>query len=189
MAIGPSIGKYRNLSLPDRFISQWAANAARNLHEDDMATNTTANKPASKSNGGRVQTGKSASKSNANQRRNTAPASDGRHNNPGRPRQRAPEVPAWLATVMSVVGVGVAVGAGLYASRRQWLPKAQEWRDEFSAAYADDETDYENFDQTRHAGKDSMRDHPGDDWEDIDDMSDASFPASDPPSFNPGTAG
>jgi hypothetical protein len=108
--------------------------------------------------------------------------------NPQRQRS-ASDAPAWLATVMSVVGVGVAVGAGLYASRHQWLPKAKEWRDDFSAAYADDETDYENFDQTRHAGTDSMRDHPGDNWEDIDDMSDASFPASDPPSFNPGTAG
>lgn len=99
-----------------------------------------------------------------------------------------PEVPTWLAAVMSVVGAGVAIGAGLYATRGQWLPKARGWRDDFNAAYADDETDYENFDQTRHAGKDSMRDNPGDDWEDIDDMSDASFPASDPPSFNPGTA-
>lgn len=93
-----------------------------------------------------------------------------------------------MAAVMSVVGAGVAIGAGLYATRRQWLPQAGKWRDEFSAAFAEDETDYDNFDQTRHAGKDSMRDDLGDDWEDIDDMSDASFPASDPPSFNPGTA-
>lgn len=99
-----------------------------------------------------------------------------------------PDVPTWLSTVISVVGVGVAVGAGLYATRHQWMSKADEWRDNFSAAFADDETDYENFDQTRHAGKDSMRDDPGEDWEDVDDMSDASFPASDPPSFNPGTA-
>ena len=103
--------------------------------------------------------------------------------------QKRPEVPSWLGAVISAVGVGVAVGAGLYATRKQWLPKADEWRDEFSAAFADDETDHENFDQTRHAGTSAMRDHPGDEWEDIDDMSDASFPASDPPSFNPGTAG
>ena len=90
--------------------------------------------------------------------------------------------------MVSVVGVGVAIGAGLYATRRQWMSQAQDWRDNFSAAFADDETDNDNFDQTRHAGRDSMRDDPGDDWEDIDDMSDASFPASDPPSFNPGTA-
>jgi hypothetical protein len=103
-------------------------------------------------------------------------------------RRAMPEVPTWLATVMSIVGVGVAVGAGLYASRRQWMPTARDWRDNFSGAFADDETDYDNFDQTRNAGPDSMRDHPGDDWDDVDDMADASFPASDPPSFNPGTA-
>jgi hypothetical protein len=97
-------------------------------------------------------------------------------------------LPAWLTAAVSVIGVGVAVGAGLYATRRQWMSKAEEWRNEFSAAFADDETDHENFDQTRGAGVDAMRDHPGDDWEDIDDMSDASFPASDPPSFTPGVA-
>lgn len=104
-------------------------------------------------------------------------------------RKKAAEMPSWLGTVMSVVGMGVAVGAGLYATRRQWMPKADEWKNDFSAAFADDETDYENFDQTRHAGTSSMRDTQDDDWEDVDDMSDASFPASDPPSFNPGTAG
>jgi len=62
------------------------------------------------------------------------------------------------------------------------------WTDDFSAAFADDETDHENFDQTRNAGKDSMRDHPGKNWTKADDMSDASFPASDPPSFTPATA-
>lgn len=89
---------------------------------------------------------------------------------------------------MSVIGVGVAIGAGLYATRHQWMAKADRWKDDFSAAFADDETDSENFDQTRHAGADSMRDDQADDWNEIDDMSDASFPASDPPSFTPGTA-
>lgn len=103
-------------------------------------------------------------------------------------KQRKTETPSWLTTAVSILGVGVAVGAGLYATRKQWMAKAEEWREDFAAAFADDETDYENFDQTRNAGADSMRDHPGDDWEDIDDMSDASFPASDPPSFNPGKA-
>jgi hypothetical protein len=97
--------------------------------------------------------------------------------------------PSWFSAVVSLVGVGVAVGAGLYATRKQWMPLADDWRAEFSGAFAEDETDYENFDQTRHAGTSSMRDDPGEDWEDVDDMSDASFPASDPPSFNPGTAG
>lgn len=103
-------------------------------------------------------------------------------------KARDAELPSWLAAAVSVIGVGVAVGAGLYATRHQWMPKAENWRDDFSAAFADDETDHENFDQTRGAGAHAMRDHPGDDWDDIDHMSDASFPASDPPSFTPGVA-
>lgn len=99
-------------------------------------------------------------------------------------RNRAHDVPTWVATLASVVGVGVAVGAGLFATRNQWMPKAREWADDFNAAYADDETDRDNFDQTRGAGRDAMRDDPGE-WDDIDDLSDASFPASDPPSFSP----
>jgi hypothetical protein len=103
-------------------------------------------------------------------------------------RSSAYAVPSWLGAVASVIGVGVAIGAGLYATRDQWMPKADKWKEDFSAAFADDETDSENFDQTRHAGADSMRDHPGKNWNRVDDMSDASFPASDPPSFTPATA-
>lgn len=116
------------------------------------------------------------------------------HSSPDRKNSRrfrknsGSELPSWLAAAVSVIGVGVAVGAGLYATRRQWMPKAENWRDDFSAAFADDETDHENFDQTRGAGVHAMRDHPGDDWDDVDHMSDASFPASDPPSFTPGVA-
>lgn len=102
--------------------------------------------------------------------------------------KKSPDLPGWLAPVMSVIGVGLAVGAGLYATRHQWMTKAGEYKDDFSAAFADDETDSENFDQTRHAGADSMRDDQPEDWNEVDDMSDASFPASDPPSFTPGTA-
>jgi hypothetical protein len=141
-----------------------------------MVTATQPKSAATGSNGGAPGRAKAP---NANLKRK----SDGRFR-----KQHGPELPAWLTTTVSVIGVGIAVGAGLYATRRQWMSKAEEWRDNFSAAFADDETDYENFDQTRNAGIDAMRDHPGDDWEDIDDMSDASFPASDPPSFTPGRA-
>lgn len=103
-------------------------------------------------------------------------------------RNRVPDVPGWVGVLASVVGAGVAVGAGLYATRNQWMPKTREWADDFNAAFADGETEADNFDQTRHAGRESMRDDPGDDWDDIDDIADASFPASDPPSFSPGHA-
>ncbi len=35
----------------------------------------------------------------------------------------------------------------------------------------------------RVAGKDSMRDPPGE-WDELDEINDQSFPASDPPAFN-----
>lgn len=147
-------------------------------------TKKTAGRSDKRTNGG------SANRAHAaNNGARTANAGGRRNAGSNAGRKKTSEVPSWLGTVMSVVGMGVAVGAGLYATRRQWMPKADEWKNDFSAAFADDETDYENFDQTRHAGTGSMRDTQDDDWENIDDMSDASFPASDPPSFNPGTAG
>ncbi len=98
-------------------------------------------------------------------------------------RRQAPQVPTWVGVTASVVGAGLA--AGYFAYR--YYQNHGHWPDSFSAAFAEGETDEENFDQTRNAGTSSMKSEP-DDWEDIDDMSDASFPASDPPSFNPGTA-
>lgn len=94
-----------------------------------------------------------------------------------------PAVPTWVGIAASVVGAGLA--AGFFAWRHQ--QNGRSWGDGFNAAFANGETDSENFDQTRNAGPGSMRDDH-DDWEDIDELSDASFPASDPPSFNPGTA-
>lgn len=149
-----------------------------------MAQSETTRK--SSSNGQEKGTEGSTQPSNKQNDKATAKAAKARK--PRANQKLGSEMPSWLGAVISAVGVGVAVGAGLYATRHQWMPKAGAWKDDFSAAFADDETDYENFDQTRHAGLDSMRDHPGDDWSEVDDMSDASFPASDPPSFTPGTA-
>lgn len=98
-------------------------------------------------------------------------------------RRQTPQVPTWVGVTASVVGAGLA--AGYFAWR--YYQSHGHWPDSFNAAFADGETDAENFDQTRNAGTSSMKSDQ-DDWEDIDDMSDASFPASDPPSFNPGTA-
>lgn len=52
-----------------------------------------------------------------------------------------------------------------------------------AAAFAQGETDAENFDQTRSAGPDAMRDDHPDDWDKIDQALDESFPASDPPAY------
>lgn len=94
-------------------------------------------------------------------------------------------IPPWVGVVASVVGAGLV--AGYYASQKGWFGRVAEWSEGYAAAFADGETDEDNFDQTRSAGVGAMRDDH-DDWDDVDDNSDASFPASDPPSFNPGTA-
>lgn len=50
-----------------------------------------------------------------------------------------------------------------------------------SAAFAKGEGQKHNFVQHRSAGPEAMRDDPGEDWDKIDQASDESFPASDPP--------
>ena len=84
------------------------------------------------------------------------------------------------------IGLGL-VGAALYATRNFWRNFVIDLEEEFSAAFRDGETDRENFDQTRSAGYEALKDPPQE-WEMVDEMSDSSFPASDPPSFSPGTA-
>jgi hypothetical protein len=51
------------------------------------------------------------------------------------------------------------------------------------AAFAHGESDPANFDQTRSAGPEGMRDTPGEKWDKVDQAGDESFPASDPPSY------
>lgn len=96
-----------------------------------------------------------------------------------------PGLPVMVGVVASVVGAGLV--AGYMANKKGWFDRFLNWSDEHAAAFFDGETDADNFDQTRSAGKNAIRDTP-EDWDDVDDLSDASFPASDPPSFNPGTA-
>lgn len=154
-----------------------------------MANSDTQKKSINNSSNGSAQ-GTATHKSKPNQASRPKATNKSAKSRGGRAKgQFTSGLPSWFGTVASVVGAVVAVGTALYATRNQWLPKAEEWKNEFSAAFANDETDQENFDQTRPAGAEFMRDNPGDDWGKVDDMSDASFPASDPPSFNPGTAG
>ncbi|KJV04979.1 hypothetical protein [Methylocucumis oryzae] len=137
------------------------------------------NKKSSKS--GASQSSKKSSGGSQSASRKSSSKSNG--------NSRLENLPDWTSTAVSIAGAGLAVGLGLYATRKQWMPKIEEWQQRpFAAAHSDHETDYRNFDQTRNAGPQSMRDDPGEDWDKVDDMSDASFPASDPPSYTPGTA-
>ncbi len=62
-------------------------------------------------------------------------------------------------------------------------PKEDEKRDDHAAAFADAETHPENFDQTRSAGPEGMRDATRREWSKVDQAADESFPASDPPAY------
>lgn len=77
-----------------------------------------------------------------------------------------------------ILGVAV-VGALFWFTRksRPAFPKVES----HSAAFADRETDPENFDQTRSAGPDGMRSDARRAWDSVDQAADESFPASDPP--------
>lgn len=78
------------------------------------------------------------------------------------------------------VGAATLAGAAFLAWER-WKSDRAEAEDEYSpAAFADIESDRENFDQTRTAGPAAMRDKP-DAWDKVDQAADESFPASDPP--------
>jgi hypothetical protein len=72
----------------------------------------------------------------------------------------------------------LAIGAGAYAwSRRS---AGQHRSGQGHAAFADDQPDTGD-NPVRNSGPDAMRDPPRGDWSDVDEASDQSFPASDPP--------
>lgn len=73
------------------------------------------------------------------------------------------------------------LGALLWFTRK--AKPAPQKTDGHSAAFSDRETHPENFDQTRSAGPDAMRDTPKRAWTPVDQAGDESFPASDPPSY------
>lgn len=77
-----------------------------------------------------------------------------------------------------LLGIGV-LGALVWFTRRDKTPAPKS--DAHSAAFSDGETHKENFDQTRSAGPQGMRDTPRRHWDRVDQAADESFPASDPP--------
>jgi hypothetical protein len=82
---------------------------------------------------------------------------------------------------MSLLRLMVA-GAGGYAAWR-WWQNNQSSRNE-PAAFAAGESEPANFDQTRSAGPEGMRDTSGTrEWDKVDQAADESFPASDPPAY------
>lgn len=70
-----------------------------------------------------------------------------------------------------------AVGAGAYALSRRTAPRGAGAH----AAFADDQP-VGAANPVRDAGPDAMRDRPAAPWTAVDEASDQSFPASDPPS-------
>lgn len=86
------------------------------------------------------------------------------------------------------VGLAAAAGmaaAGLLAGRlSRGRPKGAHRPRAAPAAFACEEGPAENFVQIRGAGPQNMRDDDGCGWTDVDQGSDESFPASDPPSYS-----
>lgn len=74
-----------------------------------------------------------------------------------------------------------AIGAALWKYFK--APPQAAKSDDHAAAFADAETHPENFDQTRSAGPEAMRDMPRREWNKVDQATDESFPASDPPAY------
>ncbi|HWW59425.1 MAG TPA: hypothetical protein VN047_21210 [Sphingopyxis sp.] len=76
----------------------------------------------------------------------------------------------------------VTLGALFWFTRKTAATEAPKG-DDHATAFADSETDPENFDQTRSAGPGGMRSKPRRESDRVDQATDESFPASDPPAY------
>jgi len=83
-----------------------------------------------------------------------------------------------IRAITKMVGGIALVWLAGRAMRKREAPAKDE---SHAAAFSDRETEPENFDQTRSAGPDAMRDDVRRPWEPVDQALDESFPASDPP--------
>ncbi|MCW6530883.1 MULTISPECIES: hypothetical protein [Sphingomonas] len=93
--------------------------------------------------------------------------------------QRAPEWRNILAAAAcSAVGAGLAVVTHGLLRRRAQRANAT------PVALSPSHGPMESFDQTRDAGPENIRDESGETWDEVDQGSDESFPASDPPSYS-----
>jgi len=96
-----------------------------------------------------------------------------------RKRSAAPRQPggaAWaLAGMLGAAAAGVAV---FFATRRRKEKDAAA-----PAAFAVPVGEPGSFNPTRDAGPEHMRDEDGAQWDEVDEGSDESFPASDPTSY------
>jgi hypothetical protein len=86
---------------------------------------------------------------------------------------------AWaLAGLLGTAAIGVAV---LVARRMEG--RGADAEGPTPAAFTTPVPAPGSFDQTRDAGPENMRDEDGAVWDEVDEGSDESFPASDPPSY------
>lgn len=137
-----------------------------------MAT-TDSNKSNESSSGGnknsRSRTSKSGSKSSSSSTKRNASRSNGSNGNNGSKRGSGNRggnrrsggnsnsnnlIPYLSSTAASLIGAGIAIGIGLFATRRQWMPYTEEFNEylqdrweNLSSSSDDDYDDDEDFDR------------------------------------------
>jgi hypothetical protein len=126
-------------------------------------------------------------KAGQNGKKQAASSSESR-NRPNSSRKKATSKANPGAKTAGLIGAVIVVAASAASAAYIAWQKYREFQDDedgdfHSAAFADGETDPENFDQTRSAGRDSMRSDDEADWDKVDQAADESFPASDPPAY------